>query len=124
MRYLLITYYKKPNGHIDEAVEVSKNLRARDIQMANVILDFKKLRVEKCSMDGTVVPKDFNRIVDYYMQHYENIIRRLFAENGYEVVRQQDSDHADPDSDQQTDQLQDPAVAQDSTTSNTAQAAA
>jgi len=31
------------------------------------------------------VPKDFNKIVEYYIQHYENIIKRLFAENGYEV---------------------------------------
>jgi hypothetical protein len=30
-------------------------------------------------------PKDFNRIVEYYMKHYENIIKRLFEENGYEI---------------------------------------
>jgi hypothetical protein len=32
------------------------------------------------------VPKDFNKIVEYYIQHYENVINRLFAENGYELV--------------------------------------
>lgn len=85
MRYLILTYYHKASGKIDEAVEVSNNLKMRDIQTANVILDFKKLQVEKCQINGVQVPKDFNRIVEYYMQHYENIIKRLFAENGYEV---------------------------------------
>jgi len=85
MRYLILTYYKKPDGRIDEAMEVSRNLKKRDIQTASVILDFKKLEVIKASMGGVTVPRDFNRIVEYYMQHYENIIKRLFHENGYEV---------------------------------------
>jgi hypothetical protein len=85
MRYLILTYYKKPDGRIDEAMEVSKRLKTRDLQTANVILDFKKLQVEKASMNGVNVPRDFNRIVEYYMQHYENIITRLFKENGYEI---------------------------------------
>lgn len=75
----------KANGQTDEAIAVTKNLKVRDIQMANVILDFKKLEVVKCSMGGVQVPKDFHKIVEYYMQHYENIIKRLFQENGYEV---------------------------------------
>ena len=86
MRYMILTYYKKADGRIDEAIEVTKNLKRRDIQCANVILDFKKLAVVKASMDGVNVPPDFNRITEYYMQHYENIIRRLFAENGYEII--------------------------------------
>jgi hypothetical protein len=85
MRYLIITYYKKANGQTDEAMSVAKNLRARDIQTATVILDFKKLEVTKASMGGVNVPKNFDNIVSYYMQHYENIITRLFNENGYEV---------------------------------------
>jgi hypothetical protein len=85
MRYLVITYYKKANGQIDEAMAVSKNLKTRDIQTANVILDFKKLEVTKASMSGLDVVKNFDTIVAYYMQHYENIITRLFNENGYEV---------------------------------------
>ena len=85
MRYLILTYYRKPDGHIDEAMTVSKNLKTRDIQMANIILDFKKLEVVKATMNGTNVPKNFDAIVTYYMQHYEKIITRLFNENGYEV---------------------------------------
>jgi hypothetical protein len=83
MRYLILTYYKKPTGQIDEVLAVAKNLKTRDHATANVILDFKKLEVVKCSMGGVVVPRDFNKIVEYYMQHYENIITRLFAENGF-----------------------------------------
>lgn len=87
MRYLILTYYTKPDGRIEESMEVSKKIKRRDLQTANVILDFKALKVEKCQMGGVQVPKDFHRIVEYYMQHYENIINRLFAENGYEVIK-------------------------------------
>ena len=64
---------------------VAKNLKNRDLQTANVILDFKKLEVVKASMGGTTVPRDFNRIAEYYYQHYKSTIERLFQENGYEV---------------------------------------
>lgn len=85
MRYLILTYYRKANGQIDEAMTVCRNLKPRDYQTANVILDFKKLAVVQASMGGVQVPRDFNRIVEYYMQHYESTITRLFNENGYEV---------------------------------------
>jgi hypothetical protein len=87
MRYLILTYYNKPNGQTDEVMAVAKNLKRRDHQTANVILDFKTLSVLKCSMGGTTVPRDFNRIVEYYMKHYESTITRLFGENGYEIVK-------------------------------------
>lgn len=85
MRYLIITYYRKANGQIDESTAVARNLKIRDHQTASVILDFKKLAVVKAQLNGESAPKDFTRIAEYYMQHYENIIRRLFAENGYEI---------------------------------------
>jgi hypothetical protein len=87
MRYLILTYYRKADGQIDEVMAVAKNLKTRDHQTANVILDFKKLDVVKCSMGGVQVPRDFNRIVEYYMKHYESTITRLFNENGYEIVK-------------------------------------
>ena len=97
MRYLIITYYKKANGQIDETTAVAKNLRIRDHQTASVILDFKKLVVVKAQLDGTSVPKEFNRIVEYYMQHYENIIKRLFEENGYEIeLKKPEQEQHDP----------------------------
>ena len=85
MRYLIITYYKKATGQIDVATAVSKSVKPRDIQTANVILDFKTLSVLKCTMDGATVPKDWDKIVAYYYKHYPAIIERLFKENGYEL---------------------------------------
>lgn len=87
MRYLLLTYYRKADGKIDESMAVSKNVRTKDLQMCSVILDFKKLEVVKANMGGASVPKDFNRIVEYYHKHYASTIERLFAENGYEIVK-------------------------------------
>lgn len=97
MRYLIITYYKKANGQIDESTAVARNLKMRDHQTASVILDFKKLVVVKANLNGETVPKDFNKIVEYYMQHYENIIRRLFEENGYEIeLKKPEQEQHDP----------------------------
>ena len=77
MRYLIIKYMKKANGQMDEVVSISKNTRMKDIQTASVILDFKTNTVVKCSLDGTVVPKDWNRIRDFYYQHYKITIDDL-----------------------------------------------
>ena len=85
MRYLLLTYYKKPNGQIDESTAVSTKIRTRDHQTVNVILDFKELKVIKASMNDITVPKDWDRIVSYYYQHYPAIIERLFQENGHPI---------------------------------------
>ena len=89
MRYLLLTYYTKPDGKIDESMAVSKRIKNRDLQTCNVILDFEKLQVVKAYMGGQSVPKDFNRIVEYYHKHYASTIERLFAENGYEIVKKE-----------------------------------
>jgi hypothetical protein len=96
MRYLILTYYTKPDGQIDEVMAVAKSLRTRDYQTANVILDFRTLSVLKCSMGGTQVPRDFNRIVEYYMKHYEATITRLFNENGYEIELKKPEESAQP----------------------------
>ena len=97
MRYLLITYYQKVDGKIDETTAVARNLKPHDLQTCSVILDFKKLQVIKAHMNGVTVPKDFNRIVEYYIQHYENIIKRLFTENGYEIdFKQPEQTQPDP----------------------------
>jgi hypothetical protein len=90
MRYLLITYVTRPKGKIDEVMAVAKNIKTRDLQTCNVILDFKKLEVVKATMNGVTVPKDFDRVVQYYHQHYASTIERLFAENGYEIVKPQE----------------------------------
>ena len=66
---------------------VSRRIKTSDLQTANVILDFKKLEVVKASMGGTVVPRDWDRILSYYHQHYASTIERLLKENGYEIVK-------------------------------------
>jgi hypothetical protein len=83
MRYLILTYYRKPTGQIDEVMAVSKNLKRRDLQTGSVILDFKEQKVLKGHMDGKEVPKDWDRVVAYYYQHYTHTIERLFEENGH-----------------------------------------
>ena len=69
MRYLILTYYKKPNGQTDEVMTVVTRLKNNDIQTASVILDFKTLQVEKCSMNGVQVPRVWDTVVSYYYQH-------------------------------------------------------
>jgi hypothetical protein len=62
---------------------VSKNIKRRDLQTANVILDFRDQTVVRASMGDQQVPKDWDRIVSYYYQHYAHTIERLFEENGH-----------------------------------------
>jgi len=84
MRYFLISYYKKSTGQMDEVVSVSNNLKRNDRQTAAVVLDFKTQTVLQCSMNGTTVPKDWDRIVSFYYQHYSATFDRLAKENGIE----------------------------------------
>lgn len=79
MRYFIVRYLKKPSGQMDELVAVSKKIKIADAASAAVILDFKSRRVEKAHMDGTTLPRDFNRIRDFYAQHYAGIIKDLEA---------------------------------------------
>ena len=89
MRYMLITYFKKADGKIDEVMAVSKNVKTKDIQTCNVILDFKKLEVVKCTMEGQNLPKNWDKIMTYFYQYYESTITRLLKENGYEITKQE-----------------------------------
>ena len=94
MRYLTMTYVTRANGKIDEVMAVTRNIKRSDLQTCNVILDFKKLDVVKCTMNGTTVPRDWDRIVGYYHQHYASTIERLFNENGYEIVKPEEPNPA------------------------------
>ena len=89
MRYMLITYFRKADGKIDEVMAVSKNVKTKDIQTCNVILDFKKLQVVKCTMEGQNLPKNWDKIITYFYQYYESTITRLLKENGYEITKQE-----------------------------------
>jgi hypothetical protein len=85
MRYLLLTYFTKADGKIDEAMAVSTKIKTRDLQTVNVILDFKELKVVKSYVGGQATTKDWDTIVSYYYPIYTNIIERLFEENGHAV---------------------------------------
>jgi coenzyme F420-reducing hydrogenase gamma subunit len=81
MRYLLIKYLRKPNGQIDEQVELSKNVKPKDIQTCNVIMDFKEKKVDKCFIEGTVISTDWDKLVEYYKQVYPEVIEDLQKQN-------------------------------------------
>jgi len=85
MRYLLLTYYTKPSGQIDEVMTISKKIKSRDWQTANVILDFKDQKVLAASVKGMTATRDWDTIVSYYYKHYAATIERLFLENGHKI---------------------------------------
>jgi hypothetical protein len=64
---------------------ISKRLKTRDWQMANVILDFQEQRVLLCSVAGLTATKDWDIVVSYYYKHYAATIERLFQENGHSL---------------------------------------
>jgi len=80
MRYLLITFMRKPGGQIDEAVTVSKKIKPADLQTCNVIIDYADKKVEKCVIEGKFVDTDFDRMDAYYKQIYPNLIAQLEKE--------------------------------------------
>lgn len=85
MRYMIITYIQRPDRRRqmrqDEQVEVSKRLKPRDLSTGSVILDFRTQQVLKSSVGDQVAPRDFQRIRDYYYQHYRDLIDDLEAAN-------------------------------------------
>ena len=88
MRYLLLTYYTRPSGKIDEVMTISTRLKRKDLQMTNVILDFKDQLVLLCSVGGITANKDWDTVVSYYYKHYAATIERLFQENGHALPKE------------------------------------
>ena len=81
MRYLLITFFRKPNGQIDEQVSISKRARVSDLQTCNVILDFNKKKIDKCVVEGNVVDSDWDKMIEYYRRIYPTLIDQLIKNN-------------------------------------------
>jgi hypothetical protein len=88
MRYLLLTYYTKPTGQIDEVMTVTNRLRTKDWQTANVILDFKDQKVLAATVKGVSATRDWDTIVSYYYTYYASTIERMFTENGHELSKE------------------------------------
>lgn len=81
MRYLLITYFRKPGGQIDEQVGMSKRVRTSDHQTCNVIVDYAERQVLKCIIEGKTVETDFEKLNDYYREVYPELIDNLLKVN-------------------------------------------
>jgi len=81
LRYLLITFVRKPGGQIDELVAVGKRVKPADLQTCNVIIDYADKKVIKCVVEGKVVDTDFERMDTYYKQVYPNLIAQLEKES-------------------------------------------
>lgn len=80
MRYLLITFVRKPGGQIDEMVTIAKRVKPADIQTCNVILDYAKKKIEKCVIEGKVVDTDWEKMNEYYKRVYPTLISQLEKE--------------------------------------------
>ena len=80
MRYLLITFMRKPNGQIDEQVAVSTKVKASHFQTCNVILDYAKKKVDKCVIEGKSLDRDWLQMHEYYVKIYPNLIAQLEKE--------------------------------------------
>jgi len=80
MRYLLITFMRKPGGQIDEQVTVSKKVKPSDLQTCNVILDYAKKKVDKCVIEGKALDREWDKMHDYYLRIYPNLIAQLEKE--------------------------------------------
>jgi len=80
MRYLLITFIRKPNGQIDELVSVSKKIKQTDLQSCNVILDYAENKIMKCVIEGKKQDTDWVRMNTYYKKVYPKLIEQLEKE--------------------------------------------
>lgn len=81
MKYMLITFVKKPNGQIDEQVSVSTKLRKSDQSMCNIILNFADRKIEKCVVEGRVLDTNWDLINKYYRGVYPTLLDELEKSN-------------------------------------------
>lgn len=79
---MLVTFFRKPGGQIDEQVGFSKKVRPNDQQTCNVILDYKEKKVVKCVIEGKITPTTFEKMHEYYKQVYPQLVEQLEKLNG------------------------------------------
>ena len=80
MRYLLVTYYRKAGGQIDELIKIAKKVKPADTSTCNVIMDYATRKVEKCVIEGKLMDKDFDKLNNYYKKVYPALIAQLEKE--------------------------------------------
>jgi len=71
---------RKPGGQIDEQVTISKKIKPSDLQTCNVILDYAKKKVDKCVIEGKALDREWNKMHEYYLRIYPNLIAQLEKE--------------------------------------------
>jgi len=77
MRYMCLTFFRKPGGQIDEQLVVRKALKKSDLSSCNVILDFGAKTVEKCVIEGNKVERTFEDLTNYYRKVYPSLVSQL-----------------------------------------------
>ena len=92
---MILTYFKRASGKIDEVMAVANRVKPKDLQTASIILDFRDQIVLKCVIDGKSMPREWDTIVSYYYKHYQATMERLFKENGHEL-KMEESGSTDP----------------------------
>ena len=80
MRFLLVTFLRKPNGQIDELVQIGKKLKPSDVSTCNVILDYAENKIIKCVIEGKKTDTDWDRMNSYYRKIYPSLIDQLEKE--------------------------------------------
>jgi len=90
MRYLLITFYRKPGGQIDEQARFVKRIRNSDISMSNIIMDYGTRKIEKCVVEGKKLSKSFDELSEYYKKIYPQIVLQLEKE-GPEIAKRKNA---------------------------------
>jgi hypothetical protein len=63
MRYMIVSYYKKPNGNWDEVTDFRNSLKLKHYQTAKVILDFKE---KKCVLNLLNRDAEFEDMLELY----------------------------------------------------------
>lgn len=80
MRYLFISFIRKPNGQIDEVVSIGKRIKDSDLTNNNVIIDFGENKIVKCVVEGKTHDTTFDKMRAYYNKIYPNLIAQLEKE--------------------------------------------
>lgn len=80
MRYLLISFFRKPGGQIDEQARFVKKLKTSDLSMSNIIIDYGLKKVDKCVIEGQKLDRTFEQLNEYYRQVYPSMVMQLEKE--------------------------------------------
>lgn len=85
MRYLLISFLRRPGGQINEEVRASKRVRTSDLTNCNIIVDYGTKEIVKCIIEGKRHETDFEKMTTYYKKIYPKLIEQLENEGPTEV---------------------------------------